>query len=66
MHDWNHDGRTDAQDSFIDYRVYTEVTGSKNAPRTRKTASEQSAFPGRALALAVAAVILALLISVLR
>ena len=35
MHDWNRDGRVDAQDSFIDYQVYQEVTktDSNNVPR---------------------------------
>jgi anthranilate/para-aminobenzoate synthase component II len=28
MHDWNHNGRMDAMDSFIDYQVFQEVAKS--------------------------------------
>ena len=30
FNDWNHDGRKDWQDNYIDYQIYRDVTGNKN------------------------------------
>ena len=30
LHDWNHDGKKDWQDTFIEYQSYKDVTGQKN------------------------------------
>ena len=32
MHDWNHDGKKDWQDNFIEYQIYKDVTGQKDEP----------------------------------
>ena len=32
MHDWNHDGKKDMVDNFIEYQIYKDVTGQKNEP----------------------------------
>lgn len=29
MHDWNHDGKKDMVDNFIEYQIYKDVTGQK-------------------------------------
>lgn len=28
LHDWNHNGKTDAVDDFIEYQIYKESTGN--------------------------------------
>lgn len=30
MHDWNHDGKKDMVDNFIEYQIYKDVTGQKD------------------------------------
>lgn len=35
MHDWNHDGKKDMVDNFIEYQIYKDVTGQKNEPSYR-------------------------------
>ncbi len=30
FHDWNHDGKKDWQDNFIEYQIYKDVTDDKN------------------------------------
>ena len=30
FNDWNHDGRKDWQDNYIEYQIYRDVTGNKN------------------------------------
>ena len=35
MHDWNHDGRINAQDSFFDYQVFNEVMGNKKESKSK-------------------------------
>jgi len=30
MHDWNHNGKKDWQDNFIEYQIYKDVTGQKD------------------------------------
>ena len=30
FNDWNHDGRKDWQDNYIEYQIYRYVTGNKN------------------------------------
>ena len=30
LHDWNHDGKKDWQDNFIEYQIYKDATGQKN------------------------------------
>lgn len=32
MHDWNHDGKNDLVDNFIEYQIYKDVTEQKNEP----------------------------------
>lgn len=32
MHDWNHDGKKDMVDNFIEYQIYKDVTGQKDEP----------------------------------
>lgn len=29
LHDWNHDGKKDWQDNFIEYQIYKDATGQK-------------------------------------
>lgn len=30
LHDWNHNGKKDWQDNFIDYQIYKDAAGQKN------------------------------------
>lgn len=30
IHDWNHDGKKDMVDNFIEYQIYKDVTGQKD------------------------------------
>ena len=30
MHDWNHDGKKNMVDNFIEYQIYKDVTGQKD------------------------------------
>ena len=30
MHDWNHDGKKDMVDNFMEYQIYKDVTGQKD------------------------------------
>ena len=30
LRDWNHDGKKDWQDNFIEYQIYKDATGQKN------------------------------------
>lgn len=30
MYDWNHNGKKDMADNFIEYQIYKDVTGQKN------------------------------------
>ena len=30
FNDWNHDGRKDWQDNYIEYQIYRDVTRNKN------------------------------------
>ena len=30
FNDWNHDGRKDWQDNYIEYQIYRDVTGNRN------------------------------------
>ena len=32
MYDWNHNGKKDMADSFIEYQIYKDVTGQKDEP----------------------------------
>lgn len=32
MLDWNHDGKKDMVDNFIEYQIYKDVTGQKDEP----------------------------------
>lgn len=32
MHDWNHDGKKDMVDNFIEYQIYKDVTGQEDEP----------------------------------
>lgn len=32
MYDWNHNGKKDMADNFIEYQIYKDVTGQKNEP----------------------------------
>ena len=31
-HDWNHDGRNDMIDNYIEYQIYKDVTGQNDEP----------------------------------
>ena len=31
-HDWNHDGRNDMMDNYIEYQIYKDVTGQNDKP----------------------------------
>ncbi len=30
LHNWNHDGKKDWQDNYIEYQIYKHSTGQKN------------------------------------
>lgn len=30
LHDWNHNGKNDWQDDYIEYQIYKDVTGQKS------------------------------------
>ena len=32
MYDWNHNGKNDMTDNFIEYQIYKDVTGQKDEP----------------------------------
>lgn len=32
MHDWNHNGKNDMGDNFIEYQIYKNATGQNNKP----------------------------------
>ena len=32
MYDWNHNGKKDMADNFIEYQIYKDVTGQKDEP----------------------------------
>lgn len=32
MYDWNHDGKKDVMDDYIEYQIYKDVTGHKDKP----------------------------------
>lgn len=32
MHDWNHNGKNDMADNFIEYQIYKDVTGQNDEP----------------------------------
>ena len=31
-HDWNHDGRNDMMDNYMEYQIYKDVTGQNDEP----------------------------------
>lgn len=31
-HDWNHDGKNDMMDNYIEYQIYKDVTGQNDKP----------------------------------
>ena len=31
-HDWNHDGKNDMMDNYIEYQIYKDVTGQNDEP----------------------------------
>lgn len=31
-HDWNHDGKNDLMDNYIEYQIYKDVTGQNDEP----------------------------------
>ena len=33
LHDWNHDGKKDWQDNFIEYQIYKDCTSNNSTPR---------------------------------
>ncbi len=57
MHDWNRDGHTDAQDSFIDYQIYNETT--------RPQKPRQTADPGARIAALIVCGIIAVVLLIL-
>ena len=34
FYDWNHNGKNDWQDNYIEYNIYKHSTGKNNASRT--------------------------------
>lgn len=34
MHDWNHDGKKDWQDNYIEYQIYKNATGKRESSYT--------------------------------
>lgn len=32
MYDWNHNGKNDWQDNYLEYQIYKDVTGQKDEP----------------------------------
>lgn len=34
MHDWNHDGKKDWQDNYIEYQIYKNTTGKRESSYT--------------------------------
>ena len=45
MHDWNHDGKKDMVDNFIEYQIYKDVTGQKDEPSyTPSRGNDMSTF----------------------
>lgn len=46
MHDWNHNGRTDPQDRFVDYQVYNEVMNGEHEERHSKARQGQESSIG--------------------
>lgn len=43
LHDWNHDGKKDWQDNYIEYQIYKNATGQKNNS-SYKPSNEISTF----------------------
>jgi len=47
-HDWNHDGKVDSKDDFMEYQVFSDVMGEENkysyTPRRSKGISTFGAF----------------------
>lgn len=45
IHDWNHDGKKDWQDNYIEYQMYKSSTGKDNEPSyTHSRGSGMSTF----------------------
>ena len=44
MHDWNHDGKKDMVDNFIEYQIYKDCTSTSNnsTPRSSTNSSGSS------------------------
>ena len=39
LHDWNHDGKKDWQDNFIEYQIYKDCTSNNSTPRSSTNTS---------------------------
>lgn len=60
--DWNHDGKKDFTDDFIEYQIYKNTTGKQNyTPRSGGGISTFGAIAATVGGLLLAAVIIALL-----
>ena len=45
MYDWNHDGKKDSTDSFIEYQIYRDATGQEDKPSyTPRSGNGMSTF----------------------
>lgn len=46
-HDWNHDGKNDMMDNYIEYQIYKDVTGQNDEPSyTPSRGNGMSTFGG--------------------
>ena len=44
-HDWNHEGKNDMMDNYIEYQIYKDVTGQNDEPSyTPSRGNEMSTF----------------------
>ena len=53
MHDWNHDGKKDMVDNFIEYQIYQDCTNNNSTPRS----SSGSSAGGFWIVLIIAAIV---------
>lgn len=45
MYDWNHDGKKDSTDNFIEYQIYGDATGQEDKPSyTPRSGNGMSTF----------------------
>lgn len=61
FHDWNHDGKKDWQDNFIEFQIYKDVTDDKNEkPQFTSNRKSGGGMSGRgALIITILSIIIA-------